>query len=569
MGFISDLVKAAPTKETFIDRERGERLWRQTFATNKEEKPKPHSRPIPGGSHGRSSLSSPLAYTRLLEAMRSMAPGGWSDDRYEQTRHLTGMPYVAITRIGMQLAGAEFQVFKRDPQAPEGRRPVTEDDPPEGDRLCKPYDLVNLLQKPNRQDSFGMMMWRRFQQKALTGTALTWMVPNKLGVPMELYIIPTAIAIPQPAVNPDFPDGYYRIQPLYPYGPFSSYPTPTTAVGAPIPAQWMLRSVYPHPLLRYDGYSPLTGMRLHIDETEMMDRSRFYKMKRSINPSAVVNFTDMEGSQPLPEEEIERIHAEWENEFQGPENAGKLIVGVPGGTVEEFGTRPVDMEYQAGWEQLTSFVLGGGFGITKPAAGMIEDSSYGSLFATIKQLNLVTLDPECDMMGSELTKHLAPFFGDDLIVEVRCKKINDHEISFAKVQHGLNAKCLTKNQVLQLLELPTTKEEWGNDIAGDPSPMEKQAQQQEQQMGAPGGLGALPGVPGGGGQLPEEMRKEPLEAQRARETPGPLAAGSRNPLKSLREQYHKRLKVIAPKPKSKVKTIYQELQEVCTNGHEW
>src|SRR5260370_35899679 len=107
----------------------------------------------------------------------------------------------------------------------------------------------------------------------LMGKALTWMVPNKLKTPMELYSIPTAIAIPQPAINPDFPDGYYRIQPIYPYGPFSSYPTPATAVGAPIPAQWMLRVKYPHPLLRYDGYSPMTVLRLQQDEIESIDRS--------------------------------------------------------------------------------------------------------------------------------------------------------------------------------------------------------------------------------------------------------------------------------------------------------
>ena len=77
--------------------------------------------------------------------------------------------------------------------------------------------------------------------------------------------------------------------------------------------------------------------------------------------------TDVEGMEPLPESEIDRIHAEWENEFQGPENHGRLIVGTPGGQFDMFGSKPTDMDYQSGWDQQLNFILGG-FGITKPAA---------------------------------------------------------------------------------------------------------------------------------------------------------------------------------------------------------
>lgn len=377
----------------FPGRNEGTRVWREIFGgTNKEESLKQASeigygwKPTPGGEWGRSTTATGAAFKRLLQAMRSGAPGGWSDDRYEQTRHFVGIAYIAIHRICMQLRQAEFEVYRKVDEHPDGKVPVKKGD--------DAYDLVRILEKPNPQDSFGKMMYRLGQQKYLTGSALMWMVPNQLGRPMEMYPIPTAIAVPQAVINAEFPQGYYRIQPVYPYGPFSSYPTPSSAVGAPIPAQWMLRFLYPHPLLRYEGYSPLTGLRLEMDEFEMIGRSRHYSMRRSVNPSAVLNFPDVEGLQPLPRSEIERIHAEWENEFQGPENHGRLIVGMPGGRLDPWGGRPVDMDYQSGWEQLSSYLLGG-FGITKPAAGMIEDSSYATLFATLKQLHTITLDPEC------------------------------------------------------------------------------------------------------------------------------------------------------------------------------
>lgn len=401
MGFIAQHTKQIQLdpegfSRNYADQGRGREIWNAVFGDRKLGQSKEdgfHQKPIPSGSYGRSAASGGgPSYKRLLQAMRSMAPGGWSDDRQAETNHFHSLPYVAIHRMCEQMSQSSFQVFHRDPSHPDGKRPVTEKETtPEHNG---PYDLVRLLEDPNDDDSFGDFAYSTLQQLSLTGMALTWMVPNKLGTPMELYSIPTAIAIPQPAINPDYPDGYYRIQPVYPYGPFSSYPTPTSAVGAPIPAQWMLRIKYNHPLLRYDGFSPLTGLNEHIDEIESMDLSRWYAMKRSINPSAVMNFDEVEGTDPFPEEEIARIHAEWENSFQGPQNSGKLIISPPGDKLEMFGNSPKDMDYKDGWDQLVSFVLAG-LGITKPAAGMVDDNSYSTLFATLKQFHMLTLKPIC------------------------------------------------------------------------------------------------------------------------------------------------------------------------------
>lgn len=581
MGFISQLAQGKAGL-TPISR-RGQETWRQIFGTSKEDGGKeprrnqPKQSVAPGGSYGRSSISGGVAYKHLLEAMRSKAPGGWTDDRYEQSRHFVGMAYVAIHRKCTQLQQAEFQVFRKDKHSQDGKVPVEEEDPPEGDRLCKPYDLVKLLEKPNNQDSFGKWMYRLGQQKSLTGQGLTWIVPNQLGNPVELYCVPTALAIPQPAVNPDYPNGYYRIQPLYPYGPFSNYPTPTTSVGAAIPAEWMMRMLYPHPLLRYEGYSPMTAMRLHLDELESMDRSRWYSMKRTFRPNAALNFKEMEGAQPLPESEIERIHAEWENEWQGPENVGRIIVGTPGADLELLGTSPIDMDYQQGWDQLCSFILGG-FGITKPAAGMVEDSSYSTLFATLKQLNLITLDPEVDDVAADITRYIAPYFGDDLIVEIRCKRIDDHDVNFSKVDKLTNLKGMPKKVIevaLKLLDIPI-----------EDGMVEELSKAGEQEGGAPGGMPGMPGAeqPAEGG--PEELGQEalapadeveanPEEVEEERPNPGNLSQGALGPRKSLAKRIkmlrQTQFKSLRPKlieePEVILPSMYDLVRGAISNGN--
>lgn len=578
MGFISNLVKGIPNDKAHgLAREaveRGRSLWRQNFGQIKEEALTQFPRVRDRQSWTRGVISEPAAYKRLLQAMRSMAPGGWSDDRWEQSQHENGIVYSAIHRKCEQFSLAEFQVFKKDFRVPEGKRAITPNDPPEGGRPLPPYALVQLLENPNNDDSFGEIAYWWSQQMDLTGMALTWMVPNKLGIPHELYVIPTAIAIPQPAINPDYPDGYYRIQPIYPYGPFSSYPTPATAVGAPIPAQWMLRFKYPHPLLRYDGYSPLTALRLHIDEVEAMDRSRWYTMQRLINPSAVLNFKEMDGMEPLPEAEIERIRSEFEANFQGPENSGRLFVAAPGSELNIQEARLRDLEFRDGWNQLVEFIHGAGFGISKTAAGMVESSTYSVLFATLKQMHLLTLDPQCKRIARYLTKHLAPFFGDDLIVEMRMPRIDDHDLKNAALQLLVNAKAITKNEIRTELKQPITKEQWGEEIAGTES-------QQGMMPGMPGPMG-MGGPEEGGGELqpleasgmpppvdrmfpqspevsPGErggIMPEPPEIASSRPRPGKLSRGGQGPRKDLSDTIE-----------TKELTRYNRYRKVLLNGH--
>jgi Phage portal protein len=518
MGFISNLTE-------------GRNIWQEVFGNatgrDKEKFPSVH----PGGSWGRGIVSEPAAYKRLLQAMRSMAPGGWSDDRWEQWRHWTGITYLAGHRACEQLSQAEFEVFEKDDNSEDGKRPVR--------RGHVGYDLIRLLEKPNREDSFGDIMYWISQQMDLTGTALLWMVPDGLSVPKELYVIPTATAIPQPAINPDYPDGYYRIQPVYPYGPFSTYPTPTTAVGAPLPAQWVVRIKYPHPLLRYDGWSPLTALRLHLDEIESIDRSRWYKMKRTINPSATLDLSEMEGYEgSLPRPEIERIQTEFEALLQGPENVGRLFVPPPGGKLVPWDAA-MEVEYKEGWAQLVDFAMAA-LGTPKGAAGMEAVGGYGQFFAMLKAWHAFSLNPKCARIGAKLTRFVAPFFGDDLIVEVRCPRINDHEVVNAEIDKAVQAKAITKGEVrraLESLRLKTLNAEWENDIAGDPSPNEKA--QQEQQMAA----AQAPGMPGDGSEGAEAPAApetgadngpgtpppQPPELETSRPKAGKLAAGSLGP----------------------------------------
>lgn len=533
--------------------------WRRAFIRDKEDGSTRLDPAVAAKQGDAASVgSNDNALRRLITAMRSKAPGTWTDDRFEQSRHFVSTPYVAIHRLCVLFSQAEFDVRERP-----AKRKDKDDDLPVSSREGE--ELINYLEKPNWRDSFGSWMYRLCQQKWLTGTGLDWMVPNALGRPLEHYIIPTALAIPQTVMNPQYPNGFYRIQPVYPYGPFSSYPTPNSSVGAPIPAEWMLRFQFPHPLLWYDGWSPLTALRLSIDGLEMTERSQFYKMKKSINPSAVLNMDGVEGMEPLPWAEIERIRAEWENNHQGTENHGNMVVMPPGGKLEEFGRAPVEMDYTESWAQKSSFVLGG-LGITKPAAGMIEDSSYSTLFATLKQVNVLTVQPECDSIASNLTRQVATKFGDNLVVKIRAKRIDDHDILFQKLDRLIDTKAITYNQLFKELDMPQVQEAWAKERIGEAEA------KMAQEMNAAEANGLDIGEPKEGTKEPKLFKpadagmkpaNEEAEQERERPKPGPLSTGALGP----RDQIHRSKAYVSTTGLRERETVMRKFMAHRSNGH--
>ena len=156
MGFIADKLKTKKTPTLHMPNNmQGPLAWRRVFGTNKEREfpvvneAKPT---IPGGTYSRGVLGTQSAsIKRLITALRSSAPGGWASDKWAESNHWQSIVYAAGHPICKQMSMAEFQVFHKDSNHPDGKRPVNEDDPPEGDRICRPWDLVKLLEKPNNQ----------------------------------------------------------------------------------------------------------------------------------------------------------------------------------------------------------------------------------------------------------------------------------------------------------------------------------------------------------------------------------------------------------------------------------
>ncbi len=227
-----------------------------------------------------------------------------------------------------------------------------------------------------------------------------------------------------------------------------------------------------------------------------------------------------------------------------------------------------------------------GLGISKEAAGMIGSTAYAQLYAAIKQLHLLTLVPKCNRIAAKLTRRLAPFFGDDLIIEIRPPRIDDHEVTNTKVTTAIAARCITKNEVRKHLDMPLTQEAWGNEIAGeqeivDGAPAGKmsgvpdakegrEAKEDEAEDGRTTRVtNEVNGTPLNGRKKPE-ARTEDSDVAKSRPTPGQLgrgAIGSRKMLDYETKSFSERIRRAFGNEKRK--SLYSTvLESISTNGEQ-
>lgn len=420
---------------------------------------------------------------QMLLALRGNYPGQPSDNRFQEaTSGFMGANYLAVHRHSEMVQMSRPRARVRHPADPRGFIDLPAED-----------EFVQLIERPNPRETWGQFAYQIMQQMKLTGSAKVWKVPNAFGRTCEMYCLRTATMWPLPQAIPQYPRGAWRVQPLYPYGPFSFMPTANTAVGALLPAEQVMQIMYSHPVLTYDGYSPFTAMRTQTDTVNAIDQGRLARMLQGTDPTSIVEF-DAEVENPSPAD-LDRMRAQMEQVHVGPNNTGKVWFAMPGTKIHEYGTAPNNMLWQEGWNQLSSFIFAG-VGITKPVAGMIDETSYATLFAAIKQYFLLFLKPDLHRISSIFSLMLAPEFNKDYFLHIDCPKVDDDSIIQNQITNAVTAKTMLKNEARILCELPPwTKEQGGEDVVGDPSPYEKEQLEKQEQQAAQQGAG-LPGAPG-------------------------------------------------------------------------
>ena len=385
--------------------------------------------------------------------MRSQAPGQWSQNVFELSRHFTGSAYLAINTLAKHAMDSSFSIYERtdDPDAPNGEVQLPWYDP-----------AALLFEDPNPVDTFSDLMYQTVQQLSITGMALTWAPPSDThDEPKELYSIPTANCWPLPQ-SPTYPHGAYRVLP-YPFGMLAT-PVGQIASGAVIPAEQISRTKNAHPYLRYDGYAVMTAIGQQIDTLEAIDQSRNSTMQQGAEQSLGLESTAANG-QDLDENDIKRFRKQLEVVYAGPKNAGKIFIPPFGWKLSQISTTPKDMAWQEGWSQVLDFCLAA-FGVPKAVAGLQDAVSYATLYSSLRAFCLFSLGPIVRQIARSWNKHIVrPSWGPEIGLRIKAPEFKDETLEETKLANDLKCGALTLKEWRRMRGYDHIDEEWVNERA--------------------------------------------------------------------------------------------------------
>ncbi len=496
----------------------------------------------------------------IRAALSTNMPGSWSTDHRAETEKFTGWHYVGIHSIAVQAFQAELSVYDDGQKSDGDNMDLTGSDNPltqfsqtgakvsqtensipagqefvrkpaykkdwlkksraatraelkktwgskwkamaaaqneqAADALPDSEPFVKLLKKPNPTQGGGTMLYELAQQLELTGTAIVVWIPNGLGTPCEMYVVPTAVAEPRQPTR-EMPNGGFWINPamarsyagtIDPEG-YANMRGFYRLIGAVVPAEQCIIIRWPHPIWKDDGQSPVAASALWTDTAEMADKARWGHLKRGPDPSVAITLSEEYNPD---QHEIDRFKANIQRDYGGADKAGNVMVVTHGNEVTPLTTTPKDMSYETGFIQMRDSILAI-HQVPAIAAGISDGGSFAAFVASLRQFITLKVQPCLSLIAQELTAKLSSFFGKGYTIEIDAATVDDPEAIEKMLATDGAYSIRTLNEARALRGLPDYPGPEGKQLLG--------AAGQAQQAAAMGGQLGPDGQPMGGGQF--------------------------------------------------------------------
>ncbi len=280
------------------------------------------------------------------------------------------------------------------------------------------HPLRRLFDNPNSQDTFFDLMYESQMFQELCGVSYTWIVPNEMGQPCELWVIPSHWVFPKtgggklenPVYDPNDGDDSNYLHPIRGSERLISHfeVRPWGGMGPAgalyIPAEQIIMERWKNPMDKINGYSTLTAVAQWIDLEESISKSRWAQMMNQARPEFWVEMG--EGFSDVDNDQIARLESRIAEKLQGEYNYGKPFITPQGTKVSVLSFSPTEMAYFQSEEQVRDMILSSK-GVPKSAVGVTNDQTFGSILATAGAYCENCINPRLAMRGATITKHLA------------------------------------------------------------------------------------------------------------------------------------------------------------------
>jgi HK97 family phage portal protein len=310
------------------------------------------------------------------------------------------------------------------------------------ERLPMSHPLNQLIENPNRDQSWYELMYGASQQLDLSGNGFISEIRGGVrNEPIELWLLPTR---------------YMKIAPgrenLVAYYEYSNGTTTRR-----IENEDMVQLRLPNPDDPIFGQPVLMAAGRATD----IDRESADWQKSSLQNRGVLDL-HMAMPEGTTQEQIEAVREALKKRQSGPSNAREPMVS--NAKVEQLGQTAVEMDFinsrRSVWTEIAA-----AFGVPLAAMGFTEDVNLANAKEMDKQLWKNTIIPNLELLRRQLTKQLASEFGDNVVMMYDLSGISALQESFTDKLN--NADKLFKmgypaNVINETLELNLPEIEGGD-----------------------------------------------------------------------------------------------------------
>ncbi len=347
----------------------------------------------------RAAQSTDRQQSSIVPSVFRPPPGGYGyysrTYRWQQVLAYKTWTFVAITAWMREIAGGEApQLGKLKKKQDAKKRAIRKAlGGPKAHQEFEPYDddhpLVRVFSNPNGPDvAYDLWAYHTLFKK-LTGVSLWWVMRNALGVPVEIWVIPSHWA--QLVVGDDSMPKWWWVQSPWGHEKFIPYEE--------------VVAFYEHsPLSRYEGFAVTQAIAEWLDSYDSMTRMRLAVWKNGAVPAIHIKLGEAYAD---PDEQfLARFYSKWFSRFGGENNSGRPL--ITGSDVEVSGVeghRPADALAASNdtEEHIRDQTLAS-FSVPKAIVGLTDGMTWGSVEASQDAFRTYAVNAEMTYTGQVLTE---------------------------------------------------------------------------------------------------------------------------------------------------------------------
>lgn len=340
--------------------------------------------------------------------------------------------YRCVNEISKGASAVPFQIKTRD------------------DQVIQSHPLIDLLNRPNPQQSNSEFFNAIFGFLMLGGNSYILKIAGSMGVPRELHLLrPDRIEIK--GGKGMFPEKYeYRMN-----GQVQAVYEVDQESGLSDLKQVKLW----HPMDDFYGCSPLTAAAMEVDQHNSATKHNINLLENGARPSGAVVFRpkDDQGYQvQLSDSQRQQLMSDLNQRFTGSKNAGRPLLLEGDFDWKEMGMSPRDMDF-INLKHMSATDIAMCFGVPSQLVGVPDSQTYSNVAEARLALYEETIIPYLRKLESDLNEWLVPMFDEDLYFEYDVDEIpalsERRRRIYENVLGAVSQGIMTRNEARKMLGL--------------------------------------------------------------------------------------------------------------------